>query len=170
MFIGSYFGDWDSESNFLRAALGSGYCLTTAWAGRPHWFYHHMGLGETIGYSTLITQNNSGLYENQMNYGAHQVHQALLGDPTLRMHPVIPVNSLHATVNGGSITLNWNASSDSAVVGYHVYRGGMPNGGFTRLTGTPVTWTSFTDSAYSSSYTYMVRAVKLETAGGGTYY
>src|SRR5690606_147611 len=75
MFLGSYFGDWDNESNFLRAPLGSGKALTTSWAGRPHWFYHHMALGEPIGYSTTLSQNNGygGLYEGQ-NWGTRQVH------------------------------------------------------------------------------------------------
>lgn len=171
MFLGSYFGDWDNESNFLRATLGSGYCLTTSWAGRPHWFYHHMGLGETIGYSTLVSQNNwsGGLYERQ-NHGTRGVHVALLGDPTLRMHPVIPPGNLRGTASGGSMALTWNASSDSALVGYHVYRGGGPGGSFTRLTSSPLSGTSFTDNSYSSGATYMVRAIKLETGGGGTYY
>ena len=70
MYLGSYFGDWDNESGFLRASLGSGYCLTTSWAGRPHWFYHHMGLGEPIGVSAVLTQNNRGAYENQQNNAA----------------------------------------------------------------------------------------------------
>lgn len=171
MFLGSYFGDWDNESNFLRAALGSGYCLTTSWAGRPHWFYHHMGLGETIGYSTIISQNNrsGGLYES-VNYGSHQVHASLLGDPTLRMHPVIPVNNLRGNVSGSSITLTWGASTDSDIQGYLVYRGSGPGGTFTKLTSSPITSTSFTDSAYSANATYMVRAVKLERSGSGTYY
>src|SRR5205823_10005799 len=80
MFLGSYFGDWNNESNFLRAPLGSTtYTLTSSWAGRPHWFYHHMGLGQTIGYSTRLTQNNpdGGLYQNQVNYGARGVHVSL---------------------------------------------------------------------------------------------
>jgi len=48
---------------------------------------HHMALGETIGFSTLLTQNNGpgGLYQNQMNSCAGQIHIALMGDPTLRM-------------------------------------------------------------------------------------
>jgi hypothetical protein len=169
MYLGSYFGDWDNESGFLRASLGSGYCLTTSWAGRPHWFYHHMGLGEPIGVSAILTQNNRGAYENQQNYAAHQVHVTLLGDPTLRMHPVIPPNSLRGSANGSSINLSWNASNDSDLQGYHVYRGGGPNGSFTRLTSSPINSTSFTDSSYSANATYMVRAVKLERSGSGTY-
>lgn len=171
MYLGSYFGDWDNESAFLRAPLGSGYCLTTSWAGRPHWFYHHMGLGESIGVSTILSQNNgfTGLYDRQ-NYGTRGVHVALLGDPTLRMHPVIPPSNLRGTAAGSSMQLSWNASTDTDLVGYHVYRGAGPASAFTRLTSSPLGSTSFTDNGYSSGAVYMVRAIKLEKSGGGTYY
>ena len=47
MFFGSYFGDWDSQNDFLRAALATtNYTLTSAWVGRPYWFFHHMALGK----------------------------------------------------------------------------------------------------------------------------
>jgi hypothetical protein len=171
MFLGSYFGDWDNESNFLRAPLGSGYCLTTSWAGRPHWFYHHMGLGETIGRSTIASQNNEygGVYPAANRYTG-LVHVALLGDPTLRMHPVIPVSDLKGNASSSSMTLSWSPSGDSDIQGYHVYRGGGPNGYFIRLTGAPIAATSFTDPSYATGATYMVRAIKLERSGSGTYF
>ena len=50
MLFGSYFGDWDTTDNFLRAPLAtSTYGLSDAWAGRPAWYFHPMGLGETLG-------------------------------------------------------------------------------------------------------------------------
>lgn len=171
MFLGSYFGDWDNESAFLRAALGSGYTLTTSWAGRPHWFYHQMGLGEPIGVSTIASQNN--VYGSVAPIGgwyARQVHISLLGDPTLRMHPVIPASNLRGTANGSSMALQWNGSTDSNIQGYHVYRGSGPRSGFTRITSSPITSTSFTDNSYSAGTVYMVRAIKLEQSGSGTYY
>jgi len=171
-FFGSYFGDFDNESNFLRAALGSSsYTLTTSWSGRPHWFYHHMALGETIGHSALLSQNNAfgGLYENQ-NYGTRMTHTALLGDPTLRLHPVLPPSNVTATQSGAQVTLNWTVSADTALQGYHVYRAPTAAGPFTRLTPTtPVAPTTFTDNAPTNGSVYMVRAIKLETSGSGTY-
>ena len=168
MIFGSYWGDWDATDDFMRAALGSGDALTAAWAGRPHWFFHHMALGETIGYSTRITQNNSGLY--QPTYFARQVHVSLLGDPTLRMHVVTPPSVLTATTNNGSVTLSWAASTDSNLLGYHVYRSSSATGPFVRVTtNAPVTNLTFTDSPQAGSYTYMIRALKLETSGSGTY-
>lgn len=171
-FFGSYFGDWDNESNFLRAPLGSTtYTLTSAYGGRPHWFVHHMALGYPIGYSTRITQNNygPGEYEPE-NYGVREVHTALHGDPTLRLHPVIPPSNL--TISGGSgMNLSWTASPDTAIQGYLVYRSDNDFGPYTRISGTHlVTGTSFNDPQGTAATVYMVRAVKLESSASGTYY
>lgn len=169
-YFGSYFGDWDSQDNFLRAALASpSYTLTTAWAGRPNWFFHHMGLGEPIGFSAVVSQNNSGTYQHQ-NYGSAQVHIALLGDPTLRMHIVAPASNLIASIGGGDVTLTWTPSAEQAS-GYHIYRSQTASGPFTRINSSTVTTASFTDTSVASgSYTYEVRAEKLEFSGSGSYY
>jgi hypothetical protein len=168
MLFGSLFGDWDSQNNFLRAPLATPtYTLTCAWAGRPYWEFHHMALGETIGFSALLTQNNSTTYS--ANIGLHWIHIALMGDPTLRMHPVAPPSSLAVSTNiSGGVTLSWNASSD-AVAGYHVYRAPTVTGPFTRLTSALLTGTNYTDTLVSSNV-YMVRAVKLEVSASGSYY
>ncbi|MFN7138929.1 MAG: FG-GAP-like repeat-containing protein [Limisphaerales bacterium] len=169
MFFGSYFGDWDSSNNFLRAPLGSAnHALVSIWAGRPHWFLHHMALGETVGYSTRLSQNNSGLY--QPTQFTRQVHIALMGDPTLRMHVVQPPSNLVVSRSGNTATLSWAASSDPSLVGYHVYRSISANGPFARITGnSPITQRSFVDNA-GGSYTYMVRAINLETSASGSYF
>ncbi|HYF50381.1 MAG TPA: carbohydrate-binding domain-containing protein [Planctomycetota bacterium] len=170
MLFGSYFGDWDSTNNFLRAPLcaPSG-GLSASWSARPYWFYHHMGLGETIGYGAKISQNNSGHYYT-ISHSVRGVHMALMGDPTLRLHAVKPPSGLTATAGGG-VTLRWTASPDSNIVGYHVYRSSSQKGSYTRLTSSPVGGTSYTDSSVSSgTFWYMVRAVKLESCGSGSYY
>jgi hypothetical protein len=174
MLFGSYFGDWDSTNNFLRSPLAAPtYGLASAWSGRPDWVFHHMALGETIGYSAQLTQNNlgsGGLYSDYYNSSAGYVHIALMGDPTLRMHIVAPVSNLSGSRNENNINLSWTASSDS-VVGYHVYRAASSAGPFTRISSSLVSGTSFTDtSALSGNFTYMVRAVKKESTTSGTYF
>lgn len=167
-FFGSYYGDWDNESNFLRAPLGSTtYTLTSTWGSRPHWFVHHMALGETIGFSTRLTQNNTDDYA-PLNFGAGQVHTALHGDPTLRMHPVIPPSNFSASAGSG-VTLTWTPSPDN-VVGYYVYRGSSEMGPFTRITANHITGTTFQDSGGTLSSVYMLRALKLESSASGTYF
>jgi Bacterial Ig domain len=168
LLFGSYFGDWDCPDNFLRAPLAMPtHTLTSAWAGRPDWQFHHMALGETIGFSTRLSQNNSSLYSG--GNSTRGVHVALMGDPTLRMHPVAPPAELVVTANGlGGVNLRWTASPDS-VLGYHVYRAATPAGPFTRLTSVLLNATNYSDPLVSSNV-YLVRAVKLEVSPSGSYY
>jgi len=170
--FGSYLGDWDSPDNVMRAALATPtYTLASAWAGRPHWFVHHMALGQTIGYSARRSQNNnsSGPYK-QLNAGWQQVHVALMGDPTLRLHPVAPVTELTASVDAGQVSLAWIPSAEPAL-GHFVYRAADASGSFTRITSELLTGSSFTESGLEAgTYTYMVRAVVLEISASGSYY
>jgi hypothetical protein len=173
IFMGSYFGDWNNESNFLRAALGSGDVLTASYSGFPHWFYQHMALGRHIGFSARFSQNNDprlGLFP-PFNAGTREVHSALMGDPTLRMHPVLPPGNLNGALTASGVMLNWAASPDNSLAGYHVYRASSPAGPFTRLTGnSPISATTFTDASGNGTYTFIVRAIKLERSGSGTYF
>ena len=167
---GSWFGDWDHEDDLLRAILATPtYGLAAGWSGWPHWYVHSMGMGETIGYSARLTQNNVSLYKTENTYGINQVHIALMGDPTLRMHPVGPPGPVAGSINSGAMALIWTASADS-VLGYHVYRAASSSGPFTRLTSSLVTGTAFTDSSPIQDTVYMVRAVKLESSPSGSYY
>src|SRR5436190_5267048 len=171
MLMGSWLGDWDTEDNIMRGVLATkSYGLACCWSGRPHWFYHHLGIGETLGYSTRITQNNGsgGLYKNQINNSAAGVHLGLLGDPTLRLHPVTPAANLAAASSGNGVNLSWTASPEASQ-GYHVYRATSANGPFRRVTTSPVTGTSFADASQAGATTYMVRAVKLENTTSGSY-
>ncbi|MFH1313952.1 MAG: FlgD immunoglobulin-like domain containing protein [Candidatus Eisenbacteria bacterium] len=170
MLMGSYFGDWDNSNNVLRAPLGSAnYPLVCFWAGRPAWHLHHMAMGYPIGYSARITQNNHTLY--MIAYGGRQIHTALMGDPTLRLHAVKPPPALSLEcAEVGEIRLTWSAPGDSAVAGYHVYRSESLHGGFTRLSPALIEDTTYVDSApVSGRNIYMVRAVKTESTASGTY-
>jgi hypothetical protein len=171
LLFGSFLGNWDGQDNIQRSVLATPTTgLACVMSGEPHWFLHHMALGETIGYGTRLTMNNSTLYQNMSNIFTRAVYIALMGDPTLRMEPLGPPNNVFATPGDGGVTLNWNSSSDS-VLGYHVYRGASPAGPFTRLTGTWVPGNSYVDTNVTpNTYTYMVRAVTLQTNPSGSYY
>jgi hypothetical protein len=171
MLEGSWFGNWDHTDNVMRATLatpsmGLACCCI---AGHPHWYIHHMGLGEPIGYGARLTMNNSTLYRNNTNLFTRAIYITLLGDPTLRMEPVAPVSSLAAGANEGSVTVNWAPSSES-VAGYHVYRATSPAGPFTRVTSSLISDTSIHETLPQGTYTYMVRAVALQVNPSGSYY
>lgn len=167
--FGSYFGDWDHPDALLRgplAAAGSG--LACVWAGRPFWYLHHMGLGRTIGYSTVVTQNNADLYPPNLN--GRGVHIALMGDPSLRMKYPGPPSAFRAVRQGKHrADLSWTAPAGGAD-GYHVYRAGNFRGPFLRLNSALVLDASYTDSGSVADAVYMVRAIRRVEGNGGTYF
>ncbi|MBK8700727.1 MAG: hypothetical protein IPN29_14790 [Saprospiraceae bacterium] len=169
MLFGSYFGDWDNSNNYLRAVLGSGLTLTNAWAGRPHWYFHHMAIGEPIGYSARITQNNTTEFPG--GFGAGAVHIALIGDPTLIQYPFKGIDSLAAEVQDNTVRLHWTRATEEGALGYFVYRKTTGELKFTLLNETISADTTFTDECVNQGkYSYMVRTVKLETTGSGSFY
>jgi hypothetical protein len=174
MLFGSYFGDWDANNNFLRAALAQGKVLTNVWSGRPHYQFHHMGLGENIGYDVKLTQNNPGslYYASPTGITGRWVHNALMGDPTLRNDIVAPVSNVVATKSGYDCVINWSASTETNIAGYNLYMKNDSNTRYKKLNSTPITGTTFTDLClkYKGIYSYMVRVLKLETTPSGTYY
>lgn len=191
MLFGSYFGDYNTTNNFLRAAIASSpKVLTSAWSGRPHWYLHHMALGETIGYSTRISQNNRTIFGNQFgNYipnivqqqnglaiasiGDRGVHIALMGDPTLRAFtkPVAAVGTLTAqTEYPNKVKLTW-LKPVGDVQGYMVFRRIAGARRWTPLTTYPITSTSYQDSlSNEGAIEYMIRCCALRSSASGTFY
>lgn len=174
MSFGSYFGDWDNKNNFLRAALSSGQALTNVWSAIPGWYFHHMGLGENIGYSAWATMNNTGLYapiHDGWQGSIGKVHLGLMGDPTLRMKMVAPPQDLTISNNAGAAAFAWVPSTEPGITGYHVYEFNS-DGSVTPLTMSPVAGSSYSNPAipFVAGRDYMVRAVKLESGTSGSYY
>lgn len=172
---GSYFGDWDSRNNLLRAALASG-SLATFWGGIPKWYVHHMALGKHIGQGARISQNNNTEYFNGGFNASHRgVHIALLGDPTLQMIPVKPIRNLSAISNSdGSVSLKWSASVDATE--YEVVRIDLKNRIITPVSregdcAAILTDTMFTDKCNWSTgdYMYGVLAANYSKTASGTF-
>lgn len=188
MVFGSWFGDWDFQDDYLRAPLAgtaNSLGLCSMWSGRGYYDLFHMALGDTIGYCVRFTQNDTTATENwpQNSYNGY-IHTGLMGDPTLRLHSVAPPTKVTAVSNvGGGVSLTWLASMDAAVIGYHVYRSTSTTGPFTRITGaaanganptgSPLGAVIYTDTDSSlqanTDYTYLIKAVKMETTPSGTY-
>jgi hypothetical protein len=173
MYFGSYFGDWNVQNNYLRAPLcANPPSLTNCWAGRPNWQFHHMALGENIGYSAKLTQNNNtGLYTMPYNYAAGGIHVALMGDLSLRTNYLKQPANLLITPNQYGAMLSWNASPDTAVIGYYVYRADSAYGHFEKITSNMLISTYYSDTLSTNGLKYyMVRPVKLQPTASGSYY
>ncbi|MBL8011623.1 MAG: thrombospondin type 3 repeat-containing protein, partial [Flavobacteriales bacterium] len=173
--FGSYFGDWDNKNNFLRAFLASGKALSNCWSAIPHFAFHHMGLGDNIGYSGLATMNNTTSLYAPMHGGWQgsigKSHLALMGDPSLRMTMVAPPTNLQVSNAGGNANFSWTASSET-VLGYYIYAFDPGTGAVSRVVPGLVTGTSYTSPTvpFIAGRQYMVRAVKLQTSASGSYF
>ncbi len=170
--FGSYFGDWDATNNLMRATLAQGTILTNCWSGRPHWYFHHMGLGENIGYSTKISMNYTGtFYNTPLSFLGGTVSMGLMGDPSLRMYMTDPISELSLISNQTDINLSWTASTSDNINGYYIYRSAGDSNNFKLLNDQPILTTTYTDICIPESgiYYYMVRATNLEETPSGSF-
>lgn len=175
--FGSYFGDWDNTNNLLKAPLAAkGNVLNSFWCGRQTWFFHHMAMGETIGYSTLRTINNYDaslvdyLYPTT-DYNYLLIHPALMGDPSVRMQPVYTPTVLKAKQDSchSRFRLTWNNSIDTAVHDYYIFRAKHIDSTFSLL-GTTQNNYYIDNSPLTGNNVYMLRGLKLQVSGSGTYF
>jgi hypothetical protein len=177
MLLGSYLGDWDSEDNVMRATLASKpSILTCCWSGRPFWFFHHMALGEPIGYSALISANNTYLlYTSTGMDGSRGAHINLMGDPTLRLKYDPKVENFIVTEDVivskvRRVKLEWDDAGND-ILSYRIYRTQSDTGKFEIIADVTPDKHNFTDAnAPNGDLTYMIRTVKKETAVTGTYF
>lgn len=172
MAFGSFFGDWDNNNNFLRAFIAGGNGLTSAWAGTTHWYFHHMGMGETIGFSTRLTMNNqlTSTYTpaNGSCCGGGNIYLGLMGDPTLRQGMPAPASNFAISNSGGKFRFTWTASPE-AVNGYHIYE--ITSSAITRITTSPVTDTAYTSTLdYGAGRRFSVRALRLQSNLSGSHF
>jgi hypothetical protein len=191
MIFGSFFGDWGRGDVLLRAPLCGEYGLTSCWAGRPYWFFHPLGMGQTFGYCTRLSQDATGgflytidpvgsgtpviqffdtsayMFSPSMN----GVHVALMGDPTLRMiYLSDPPTALSASVGGSAVTLTWHAPSVK-VPGYNIYRADATGDTLLQINKSLVTTTAYIDSLpLPDSNIYVVRAAELTTTPSGSWW
>ena len=171
MQYGSWIGDWNNRNNLLRAVIARGDGLTNVYSAIPNYYFHTMGMGETVGQGVLMTVNNTTLYTPQSG-GAVQPDVrgavSMMGDPTLRMIMTTPPGNLSVTNSGGNAAFSWTAAPGAG--GYHVYRFNA-NGVPVRLNTSLLTGTSWTSTqAFTAGDQYMVRAAKLETTASGSYW
>jgi len=172
--FGSYFGDWDTKNNLMRSAIASEpMALTCSWAGRPHWYLHHLGLDYPIGYSTKITLNNVVDYlplliiqngQRSFPEGLQLfTHVSLLGDPTLKTNPS-PVmdylENLSVVQEGEDTKLSWEKPSDGQSHKWDIFYTVDKSEKWRKANDTPIITNNFThDFKFDGEITYLVREV-----------
>jgi Abnormal spindle-like microcephaly-assoc'd, ASPM-SPD-2-Hydin/CARDB len=80
------------------------------------------------------------------------------------------LESLSGTgVYNHTVSLTWTASTSSGVLGYDVYRSTTSGGPYSEITTSPVSVTSYTDSAVSAGQTYYYVALTVTGSGESGY-
>ncbi len=73
-------------------------------------------------------------------------------------------------VTSSSVSLSWTASTSGTAAGYNVYRASAIDGPFTKLTATPITGTTYTDTTAQSGSTYYYAATAVDASSNESAY
>lgn len=180
----SYWGFWakpqtNTTNGYIRYLLSRPTkCLGIIYTTTGVNIFHQPGMGETMGWSTKRIMEHTvsnNLYEKpEQSFDTNdywgRTHFQYSGDPTLRLNQVVPPSNLQITNTAGEIDLTWTASTDTNIIGYHIYKSASEFGVYSKLTtAIPITQLTFNDAIGIDSDWYMIRAIKLETTGSGTY-
>ena len=86
---------------------------------------------------------------------------AVVAATPVKLTPPSPPTNLVAVPSETAVRLAWQASPESDVAGYVVYRASASGADFVRLTSTPITRTTYTDRSVErgKTYWYVVTAV-----------
>ena len=173
------FGDVPQPSGVfsrIRALLGvDTKCLVALWTTTSIGLFHQACNGQSIGQALLHTMNhnttNQHLEKPQQQYDTeawwNRTHFEIWGDPTISLYQVKPVNNLTLTNVSGNPALQWTPSSDTAVLGYHIYESNTELGVYQRISSAPITASNFTIPNYNPNHWYMVKAIKIVESGCG---
>ncbi len=169
--FGSFFGDWDIQNNLLRASLATERLgFNVIWSGRPKWVTHTLAIGES--YTDVVKRSQNNVLDYDAGFYQNGAHIALLGDPSLRLYPLKPAKNIIAETNEirDKTILRWEATDETDILGYYVYRSKKKTGKFKMLNTSPTTETTYTDNApYDGTNHYMVRVAKKQETGSGSY-
>ena len=156
------------------------YTLAVGWGARPAWWLQLMALGGKIGDMHRHTVNNGpwfgGAYQDALDYypmGNYlwrgPIWVNLLGDPTLHAFPLNPPSALRVNAQPEGVALVWEASSDTDVSGYQVFRQSAAGSKFEPISDV-IQATAFVDAAGDKGATYMVRAYGLKQVYAGSFF
>ena len=177
------FGDVPEGNQYskIRSILcANSKCVMIIWTTMAINIFHQTGAGESIGMACkqIMDHNatNQKLEKPSSPFDTpafwNRTQFELYGDPTIRLQQVVPASSPQiASGAGNSIVLQWTASPDNNITGYHIYKSSSEFGQFNKISGTtPVVATTFTDNDPHAGEWYMIRAVKQQTTGSGIFF
>lgn len=162
----------------IRTLLGiESKCLIALWTTSAINIFHQACTGEPLGISMKSIMNHSltnQIYEKPaQEYDEadwwNRTHYAFYGDPTLNLYQIEPVSNLILSDTNGSAVLDWDASQNSEIIGYHIYESDSEFGVFNRVTTSTIIENTYAINNYQMGNWYMVKAVKIVESGCGQF-
>ena len=166
------------ESNIRRILSYDTKCLISLWTTSAINVFHQAGIGEPLGYACKFIMDynteNQNYEKPEQNWDNpdwwNRTHFNFFGDPTLRLYQTIPPSNLQVANTNSEFRLEWNASIDENLLGYHIYKSDSEFGIYQKISGSsPITDLYFTDPFYELNDWYMVRAIAEQTSGSGIF-
>lgn len=179
----SYWGFGDvpqplGQFSRIRTVLGvDSKCVVALWTTTGINIFHQARTGMPIGLSLKEIMNhnanNQYLEKPPQQYDTedwwNRTHFEIWGDPTITLYQVPPPSNLSITDNSGVALLQWTSSSDTSVIGYHIYESDAELGVYQRISSSPITGHSYQIANYTQGNWYMVKAVKVFESGCGKF-
>lgn len=162
-----------SAQNRMAALVArEGFTVNFTWSiWGVYYLYYRLGMGFDAG--DILRRSMSERFITS-NYGVMFMNQ--MGCPSVRLFMFPPPTDLSIVELGGHPSLSWSAAEappadEPQIMGYHVYRASEAVGPYIRITSEPIPGTSYVDTTVTEGlWNYQVKAVRLETTGGGTFY
>ncbi len=177
----SYWGYGDTPTgifNRIRTLLcADTKTLITLWTTEAINIFHQAGVGEPLGLAMKQIMDHN--MDNQLLEKPHQAwdtpvwwnrtHFSFHGDPSLRLYQTFPPSELNIVSNESSTIINWQASIDEKLIGYHVYKSDSQFGKYEKVSPLITGSESFEILNPEIGAWYMIRAVSLMTTGSGKF-
>ena len=163
-------------TNRIRSLLASNTkCIVTLWTTSAVNVFYQSCTGDPLGFAIkeIINHNatNNNIEKPSQSWDTedwwNRTHLAYNGDPTISLFQVAPPADLLIQDVLGNATLSWTASSDTSVLGYHIYKSDSEFGIYNKITSSPISSLSYVDISYQQNDWYMVRAIKNIESGCG---
>jgi hypothetical protein len=137
-------------------------CASTYCTGTPYETLYQRGYAGSLGWSW--TDRTPSLMLTQMNdiWTAHptDVEINTSGDTT----PPDAPTGLTATPGNSTVSLNWNDNTETDLSGYNVYRSTTSGTGYTKLNGSLLGSSNYTDSNANGARTYYYFVTAIDTS------
>lgn len=175
----SYWGFNDVPNSLIRSVLAipTTKNLVTLWTTSAINIFHQSCTGIPLGLAmkTIIDHNNTNQYlekpQNDWDTPVwwNRTHLTFNGDPTLNLYQITPPTNISLNEVSGNAQLQWTSSTDTNVIGYHIYESTTEFGIYNRITTSVVNTNTFDIPSYQTGNWYMVKAIKPITSGCGQF-